>query len=350
MKNRSFAIIAAFVLLLNLTGLGSADTKSTRSAKPQAGALVAMLPASDGVVTLDAARFFNNGLPTLLSANQPALAELMAKIESIKAETGIDLRKFESVAVGFAVKPISAKEYDFDPVVIARGDIAAGGLVAVAKLASNGKYREEKIGTRTVYVFSAKDVAQKNAPKTANSKAAGFIERALNGLTREIAVTSLDANTLAFGSLPRVRQTVEAKTRVDADITGLLLRNPNAILNFAARTPTGLSQFLSLDNDELGKNLSSIRFLWGSMDLVENNAVVRLMARTARADQAQSLFDTVQGLQVVGKALIGGSKGADKQVYARMIDNAKIAKAGNDVTLDLAVPQADIDILVGQIK
>jgi len=33
-----------------------------------------------------------------------------------------------------------------------------------------------------------------------------------------------------------------------------------------------------------------------------------------------------------------------------MIDNAKFARNNNEVTLDLAVPQSDIDILIGSIK
>jgi hypothetical protein len=74
------------------------------------------------------------------------------------------------------------------------------------------------------------------------------------------------------------------------------------------------------------------------------------MARTTRPEQAASLLDTLTGLQMVGKAFLGGAKGADKQVYARMIDNVKFAQAGNEVTVDLQVPQSDIDILIGQIK
>jgi hypothetical protein len=33
-----------------------------------------------------------------------------------------------------------------------------------------------------------------------------------------------------------------------------------------------------------------------------------------------------------------------------MIGNAKIARVNNDVTLDLAVPQSDVDVFVAGIK
>lgn len=350
MKHKIFALFTASLMIFNLAGFAVADTKKGKAKKAQVNPLVALLPASDAVVSLDAKRFFADGLPRILASNQPVLAEINTNLENIKSSLGIDLRQFDQVTVGLAAKQISPKEIDFDPVVIARGNFPAGALVSVAKLASNGTYREEKIGTKTVYVFSAKDIAQKNAPKVSNSKISAMIRRTLNGLTKEVAVVSIDNNTLAFGSLPRVRQMVEAKTHVGVDLTNLLASKPAAILTFAAKTPQGMSKFVPLDNDELGKNLDSIRYLSGSMDMTENAAVVNFMAKTVRADQAASLLQTLSGLQHVGKAFLGGAKGADKQVYARMIDNVKFAQTGNQVTLDLSVPQSDIDILVGQIK
>jgi hypothetical protein len=53
---------------------------------------------------------------------------------------------------------------------------------------------------------------------------------------------------------------------------------------------------------------------------------------------------------MVGKAFLGGSKAADKQVYARLISNAKFAVKANEVKFDLTVPQSDIDVLVGLLK
>lgn len=350
MKNKIFTLFTASILIINLAGFAAADTTKGKAEKAQVSPLVSLLPASDAVVSLDAKRFFADGLPRILASNQPVLAEINTDLENIKSSLGIDLRQFDQVVVGFATKQISPKEIDFDPVVIARGNFPAGALVSVAKLASNGTYREEKIGTKTVYVFSAKDLAQKNAPKISNSKISAMIQRTLNGLTKEVAVVSIDGNTLAFGSLPRVRQTVQAKTRVGVDLTNLLAKTPAAILTFAAKTPQGMSKFLPLENDELGKNLDSIRYLSGSMDMTESSAVVNFMAKTVRADQAAELLQTLSGLQLVVKAFLGGAKGADKQVYARMIDNVKFGQTGNEVTVDLSVPQSDIDILVGQIK
>lgn len=120
--------------------------------------------------------------------------------------------------------------------------------------------------------------------------------------------------------------------------------------NFAARVPEGMSAFLPMENDELGKNINSIRFVFGSVDVAGDNATVHMTAQTVETSQAQGLLETLEGLQLIGKAFLGGSKSADKQVYARMIDNARFSVKGNEVTLDLQIPQGDIDILIGSLK
>ena len=350
MKLRFFAVVVIGVMLSNFAAFAAVDDHGKKAKKRPVNRLVALLPASDGVAIFEAKRFLDEGLPKLLSANQPMLGEIMAKINEMENRTGIDLRKFEEVAVGVSFKQISATETDFEPVVIANGDINAGALVAVAKLVSKGSYREEKIGERTVYVFTAQDVL-KNAPVQAtNSKITSTMDKALKGLTKEIAVTSLDAKTLIIGTLPRVRETLAGESHVGAELAALLSQKETAVMTFALRPPGGMAGMLPLDNDELGKNLDSIQYLSGSLDVAAIGTSLQVNARTAKPEQAAGLKDTLAGLQMIGRTFLGGSKRVDQQVYARMLKNAKIDSRGTDVTLDLLVPQADIDILVAGIK
>ncbi|MEO6654913.1 MAG: hypothetical protein ABIO36_02420 [Pyrinomonadaceae bacterium] len=350
MKTRFFVSAAIAVLVLNIVGLSAADIRRSKVAKRQATRLVTLLPASDGVAVFDSKRFLDEALPKVLSANQPMLGEIMAKIKEMETRTGVDLRKFDQVAVGVAYKQVSAKETDFEPVAIASGDINAGALIAVAKLASNGTYREEKIGDRTVYIFSAKDVTHKTAAKNSNSKIAGYLDKAIQGLSKEIAITALDKNTLVIGVIGRVRETLAGQTRIAADISSLLSVKETAVMSFALKPPGGMSHLLPLDNDELGKNIDSIQYLSGSLDVAAIGTSLQMSARTKMAEQAVGLKDTIEGLQVLGAMFFGGSKRADQQVYGRMIKNAKIVARGSDVTLDLLVPQADIDVLIAGVK
>lgn len=346
MKNKFYALLIALTFVLNGIGAVFADTKTNNSIK-QIGQLAALLPASDGVITFDLQRLLNDAVPQILSGRPQMLSDINGKIDEIKTKTGLDLRQFEQVAVGVSTKQISAREIDLEPVVLARGKYSAGALIALAKLASKGKYREEKVGSRSVYVFAGKEIVEQNKPQPKNSWFDKAIDRMIQGLTKEIAVTSYDNNTLAIGSLARVRETLESKTRVSPEVLSLINRKPNAAASFGAKLPNGLSKFFELDNDEIGTTIDAIRQISGAIEFTDGNTTISAIAKTLKPDRAQSLQETLEGLQMVGKSLLGSSKSADKQVYARMIDNAKITRNAAEVMFDLQVPQNDINILLG---
>jgi hypothetical protein len=85
------------------------------------------------------------------------------------------------------------------------------------------------------------------------------------------------------------------------------------------------------------------------MDVNGASTNLSATARTAQADQAQGLRETLDGLQMLGKVLLGNAKGDDKKVYARLLENAKISSKNNEVTMDVAVAQGDIDFLIGRL-
>lgn len=349
MKKKIFALLTVCAVVLSAVSVGFAVTKRKKKAKND-NQLLMLLPPSDAAMTVDAKRFFGEALPQILSSNQPLLAGILGTFDEIKTKTGIDFRQFHKIAIGVNAIKGEGKEYKFEPVLLARGQFNAAGLVAVAKIASNGKYREEKIGNRTVYVFSAKEIIEQNKGKITNSMISGILGKVLAGLSDELAVTIYDDKTLALGSLARVRELFETKTRISDEVLGLVVRKPGAIINFGARVPNGMSQFLELDNDELGTNLDAIRFLSGSMDVLDGNTAVSMLAKTVNAEQAKGLKDTLDGLQAIGKAVLGGSKSPDKKVYGRMVENAKISQVGNEIMLDLQVLQADINVILGAKK
>lgn len=344
------ALFLAYAFLLNGVGMVFA-VPATEKSVGQTSQLAALLPASDGAVVVNMKRVLSEALPQVLSSNQTMLNKILGKFDEIKTETGLDLRQFEQIAVGVSSKSGKSRETTYEPVVLARGTFKADELMTVAKANTKTKYREEKIGGRTAYIFSTKQVIADARTKIATPKDSVVettIDKALRGLnTGELAVTAYDNNTLAIGSLVRVREAVDTKARIAADVLDLVNRKPNALMSFALKVPNGLSQFVDMDNDEIGKNLNSIRQIYGAFDVGGGNVSVSVAAKTLEAAQAKSLQETLEGLQSIGKVFVGSSKGADKKVYARMIDAAVIKQIGNEVTIDLTVAQTDIDILVG---
>lgn len=350
MKKKIFILFTAFIFTLNAFGAVFAATKKAKKTNPalkQTNQLMAVLPSSDAVVTLDMVRFMKDALPQVLASKPQLLTEINSKIDELKGKIGIDLREFEQVAVGVSYKKVSATETDFEPVILARGKFNAGAFLGVAKLASKGKYREEKVGDKTIYIFPLAEIMQDNKPQTTNPQATGVFDKLTKSISREVALTTYDNNTLAIGTTARVKDTLSKSPRVSRELMDLASRKPTAIMSFGANMPAGVSQFIKLDIDELGKNLDSIRQLYGAFDFAGGNAVFSATARTLDADQAQGLEEMLSGLQMIGKSLLAGAKGADKQVYANLVEKAVISRKANEVMLDLQMPQTDVDALVG---
>lgn len=345
MRNKVIAlfITAAFVLSAAGFVFNSGETAAKGNNE-----LAGLLPASDIVINLDAQRLFNTALPQVLSADAAMLAKINAHIDEIKNKTGLDMRQFQSVSAGIAVKQVSPDKTAFEPFVLARGTFNAGALIAVAKLASNGKYKQKKIGNRTVYIFSLKDAADKNKPNTKNTPAKSGIDKMFDSLSREIALTAYDANTLAIGTEARLREAFEEKTTVSAEVLGLVPQNPNAVITFGGKLQNGLAGIIDLDDDEIGNNIKAIRQMSGALTVENNEAIAALTTKTVKEDQAQALQEMLEGLQLIGASVLRESKNADKQVYVRMIENAAITRNGNAVSFDLKVAQSDIDILLGK--
>jgi hypothetical protein len=348
-----FRIPLLFALILaGLTGALVAQKAAPPNSATAAGLKLAKtLPDSDVVVIVDVKRLLSTVMPQVLSGNAYMLTEISGHIGAIKTLTGIDIQQFERVAVGATIKTVSEKDFDVSPVVLAQGRYSTAALLAGVKLASQGEYREEKIAGKTVYIFTPKLDQLSVRTERKASGIGRMIQAAIKGITsHEIGVGAVDSTTVIFGPVGRVKAALEPGARVGVPVIGLTGLQHGGTASFGTRLPGGLSALFGFDNDELGKSINTVKFLSGWMDIGSGSTILRAHAKTTEAQEADELLLTLQDLQSIGKALIGRSKGADKQVYARMIDNARFTRAANELTLDLTVPQTDIDILIGSAK
>ena len=343
MNRKLLSLFTLVLLTLTAAPFTLAGTGPRKApARKQVDPLVAKLPASDAVAVIDARRFFDESLPRLLAAQPGVLGQINSHLTEFQTKTGIDARKFDRLAIGANIKKEAVKDFEVDFVILARGAMNAGSLIAGAKLASNAGYREESLAGHTIYIFTPKRVAD----KTASDATAAVASK----VPAELAVTAYDATTLAIGSPARVRDTLEAKAGVAPELTALLSQRANPVVAFASRVPEGARNLLPMDNDELGKNIDSIRFVYGWADVGAGNTSMNLTARTATPANAKGLYDTVDFLKTLGKGLLGNSKKAENAVYARLIDNAKLSNNGSEVAIDLTVAQSDIDLLLGMLS
>ena len=121
-------------------------------------------------------------------------------------------------------------------------------------------------------------------------------------------------------------------------------------MSFALRSPAVFSTLLPVDDDQFGKEISSIKHVSGSLDVIPAGASLQISARTEKAEQAKALKQTLSGLQLVGTSVLGRSKRDDQRAYARMLENANIVSRANEVSFDLTISQSDIDLLIAKVK
>jgi hypothetical protein len=346
MIKKFFAFTLAMLFVLNTAAFADTKKPKVRKVSSQTNRLVALLPASDGVMYLDVQRLLNEALPQIFSSNPTKLSEINEQIDRIKAQTGFDVRQFEQIAVGVTFVTTATSKNKLEPVVLARGKYNSNALLTAAKIVAKGKYREEKIGNKAIYIFAAKEILTENKSKITNNAPNKIFDFLLKKMPSEVAVTPVDANTLAIGSITRVRETVENKVRIGADITALLNRKPNSIMSFAANTPAGLKQFFDLDDDMFGQSLGSIRQIYGAVNLSGGNLIGSVGAKSLNAEQAKSLEETLAGLQALGKGFLASARSDEKQVYARIVDSVKITRAGLEVGIDFQVANTDLGLLI----
>ncbi len=349
MKFKIVAFTFALLLILNMAGPVAADPRLNVAKRAKANQLVAMLPQSDAIMTMDVERFFATAMPGILAGNPQLLASVTQKIDEMRSRTGIDIRRFELLTAGVNIAQTAPSKYDFRPVIIARGDVDTAALIASAKTVSGNKYKEERVGSRSMYIFNTKQLVDENKPAATGANAA-MVDKVINALSTDVAVTVVDANTLAFGYQDRVREMLAGGSKASGEVVKLLDRKPFAVMNFAGSVPAGLSSLLPLDNDELGKNIDSIRFLFGMVDVDNTGTSMHVTAKTMQSAQAQGLEETLEGLKLLGGMLLGNSKRADQQMYARLIQNVQISRSAAEVSIDLKVPQTDVNELVALIK
>ena len=351
MKN-ILSLLAAVVLMTGAM-LISGDTKNVSAQSSSSSSdLIAQLPASDAVATINLKRLLNEVVPQILAAQPAKLAEFNAKIDEVKAKTGVDLRQFEQAAVGMKLGSGAAGKIEAEPIILLRGSFNAAGLVAVGKIALKGKFRQEQIGGTPVTVFTIPEDAKQTAKPNGQSDEAveNSFDKTMSG---EFAVYSVDANTLAVGKLSKVRSVLTDKTagnHVAADLTALANRNPGAVMSFAGNVPAGSSASLGMGNDQIARIISSLRQMFGSVDMNNGSASFLLAARTAEEPQAKELEESLLGLQMLGKGFLSGKADEKNQVITRAVENLKITRTSSEVQLQANIPQADLNVLTKAIK
>jgi hypothetical protein len=324
-----FSIAVTIVLAtLALTFNGRSQTRPPRT-PPQTEAL-SYLPASDAIMLIDVRRMLNETMPQILAGDKVKLAQANSEIDKFKTRTGIDPRAFDRVVLGIRYTYPTTNTTRLETVAIAHGTFDAKALAAAARLAANGKYREEKYRGATIMIIGVND----------QMKVLGLWDMRVN----ELAICALDPRTLAIGNLSTVRAAIEAgkRGRANGELMALANRDPKAVVGFGANLPRELMANLNVGNDTLAKDANSIRQAYGSIGTTETDVSLSLVARTDNPESAKNLSDTVTGLKQLGGILIMRMAPPRKALAQSALDNLKITTRGSELEIKTQVAAASL--------
>jgi hypothetical protein len=344
-----FYVFAALAVLCGGSDADLAQTKTATTATVApvhtSGDLVSLLPNADIVATVNIKRALNDALPQVLATQPGTLTQINGQIDEIKTKTGIDIRSFEQLAMAMKLTRTASGDFQGEPIALLRGGFNADALLAVGKLAAGKNLRQEKIGDKTVLIFTIPQDAKKGNPTAKKDPMDRFMESLMSG---EVAVVSLDGNTLAAGKLNIVRSMLtDTKNRLGADLVGIVNRNPNAVMNFAGIVPANSATIFGAEsNVQVATILNSLRHIFGSVDVAGGSASMMLAARTSEDPQAEELQNTLLGLKQLGAMLLGNGKDEKMIIVQRLLNNTKITRTSNEVQIMATAPQADIDALL----
>ena len=111
---------------------------------------LSQLPEADVLIYINPQRIINEVLPKFLSAKD--LEEMRKGFEAAKTQAGVDPAKVQYLVIAVRFKKPTA-DLNFQApeiMVVSNGDFSAEALMGLARMASQGKLRDEKYGNKTI--------------------------------------------------------------------------------------------------------------------------------------------------------------------------------------------------------
>jgi hypothetical protein len=289
---------------------------------------LASLPEADTLIYINPQRILNEVVPKLMPAKD--VAEMQKGFEEVKKNAGIDPTKVDYIVIAVRFKKPTA-DLNFQPpefMVVASGDFSADSLLTLARMASQGKLRDEKYANKTIGLMTIDPIA-KEAEKNPFLKAFS-----------EVGIVAVNANTIAAGTPGYLRAAIDAgdgKGRISTEALNSLVRDPNALISFAG-TPwhsfaTSFGMLGTETTPRAPRCESKIGDMYAALTMDATNFMIRGVTNADNPDTAKILANLYSGLLKYATASI-----PDAQAQS-MLKGLAITAEGDEVHLSADFPQ-----------
>lgn len=316
-------LLMSAIALIALSATATAQTNSLTN-----------FPESDAVVYLNVKRIANEALPRILPEAEHA--RIKQHLDKAK-EFGFDIAQFETAALGLRLKGLATGGAP-EMLLVVRGSFNADALVSLGRMALQGKFREEKHGSKTVMILKGADLA---GPGGKNPLPMGLTE---------VAVTVLEPGTLAIGTTPYTKDAIDAQAgtkRVNPELATLVTRDSGSLVSIAGVFPKGaLSGFMPAEvksNEEISRIVAGIDQILITIGMDAKDFPLMGMVRTANAEDAR----TVSGL--LEFAVRAGAASIKDASLKSLVDSMKITTEGPEVQVRATLAQEALASLLRSV-
>ncbi len=348
-------LIAACLLVASLTGAtmqaqtpsavnaGTAATISTVPASSPAAQIVsslANLPEADTLIYVNPQRILNEVVPKFMPAKD---VEGMRKgFEEVRKNAGVDPTKIDFIVIAARFKKPTA-DLNFQApefLAVASGDFSSDSLIVLARMASQGRLRDEKYGARTLGLMTIDPVA-----KMAETNPL------LKSFT-EVGIVALNANTIAVGTPGYLRAAIDAgdgKERISTETLNSLVRDPNALLSIAGAPWHAFAKSFGMLGTEANARAprcdSKIGDFYIALTMDATNFMLRGASNADNPDTAKIISKLYTGL------LAYATQSIPDPTAQSLMKNIAITSEGDEVRLNADIPQQTVvDLIQQQMK
>jgi hypothetical protein len=249
------------------------------------------LPEADMLIYINPPRILNEALPKILPAKD--IEGMRKGFEELKKNAGVDATRIDYIVLVVRFKkPTADLQFQApDYMVVASGDFSAESLLGMARSASQGKLRDEKYGTKTLGLMTIDPIA-KESEKNPFLKA-----------YTEVGLVSLNGNTLAAGTPGYLRAAIDAsegKERIRTEVLNSLVRDPEALISFAAKPWHAFAKSFGMLGTEANARVprceTDMGDFYGSLTMDATNFTIRGVSNADNPDTAKIIANLYAGL------------------------------------------------------
>ncbi len=333
-------ITAAQAQTTQTLAVNGASTDSTSALSQTVPAALAALPEADTLIFINSRRILNEAAPRLMPEKD--LADLRKTFADMKQFAGVDPSNVDYLVIAVRFRKPTA-ELTFMPpefLAVASGDFSSDSLMVLARMASEGKLRDEKYGTKTLGLMTIDPIA-KEAEKNPILKSFS-----------EVAIVPLNATTIAVGSTAYLKGAIDAEEgnkRISSESLNSLLRDPSALISIAGSPLTSFSKTFGLLGTEANARAprcdSKFGDFYAALTMDASNFMLRGALNADNSDTAKIINSLINGLlrQATSSVLDPAAQSLFKAL--------SITPQENEIVVRADVPQQMVlDIIKEQMK